>query len=154
MWGRVAAEENPASADVWNDLGFALCGLGQSKWDESIHLQEVPANEPIRTEPHGHELAPLGHDLADQALARAQAVISCQEEAVAAWEEAMDALARALEIRPDFAQAHNNCGIALLKCNRVHEARDAFVRALQIYPGYANAKANLAFAERLVQRDT
>jgi Flp pilus assembly protein TadD len=51
-----------------------------------------------------------------------------------------------LQIWPDYADAHNNFGIALLRMNNVDEAMVHFQTALQINPGYADAHNNLGNA--------
>lgn len=139
MWGRIAAQENRGSAEVWNDLGFALNGLGQAQWDtappETLMPQASLPEQP---------LVELGDAGIRRSLARA--------EAIGTWEEAADALARALAINPRFAQALNNYGVAMLKCDRLAEGRDAFVSALQLNPDYSNAKGNLAFAESQIAK--
>lgn len=58
------------------------------------------------------------------------------EEAIACYE-------RALAIREDFDQAHNNLGNALYRANRVEEAIRHLSRAVAINPAYGAAHANL-----------
>jgi tetratricopeptide (TPR) repeat protein len=58
-------------------------------------------------------------------------------------EEAIASFSKALQINPDFAQAHNNLGIALKDQNRLEEAIGSFSKALQIKPDYAEAHNNL-----------
>jgi tetratricopeptide (TPR) repeat protein len=53
---------------------------------------------------------------------------------------------RALAIKPDFAEAHNNRGNVLNHLSRHDEAMAGFRRALQIKPGYAEAHNNLGVA--------
>jgi tetratricopeptide (TPR) repeat protein len=53
---------------------------------------------------------------------------------------------KALQIKPDYAEAHYNFGNALLKKGGVDEAIDHFQRALQIKPDYADAHNNLGTA--------
>ena len=57
-------------------------------------------------------------------------------------DEAEHAYRSALEIKPDYAEAHNNLGI-LLKVRRPPEAEAAYRRALEIKPDYADAHINL-----------
>ena len=52
--------------------------------------------------------------------------------------------AKAIEIYPEFAQAHNNLGIVLMRQGKKDEGRAAFERALTIDPQYAPAQLNLA----------
>jgi predicted O-linked N-acetylglucosamine transferase (SPINDLY family) len=53
---------------------------------------------------------------------------------------------RALELKPDFAQAHNNLGVALLETGRPDEALASFHRALALEPGTADFHNNLGNA--------
>jgi len=53
-------------------------------------------------------------------------------------------LSSALEIKPDFAVAHNNFGSAQLLLGQLDDAMVSFRQALQITPEYADAHNNLA----------
>ncbi len=61
-------------------------------------------------------------------------------------DEAIAHLQKALQIKPDFAEAHNNLGNALLKKGGVDEAIAHCQRALQINPDFAGAHNNLGNA--------
>ncbi len=52
---------------------------------------------------------------------------------------------RALEIKPDFAEAHNNLGIVLQDLGRSDEAAESYRRALEIKPDFVEARTNLLF---------
>ena len=58
------------------------------------------------------------------------------DEAIAAWN-------KALLIKPDFAEAHNNIGAAFLSQGKFEEASAAYDKALLIKPDYANAHYNV-----------
>ncbi|HLA26408.1 MAG TPA: tetratricopeptide repeat protein [Syntrophales bacterium] len=49
---------------------------------------------------------------------------------------------RAIEIKPDYADAHNNLGNTLRDLGRLVEAEASYRRALEIKPDYADAKYN------------
>jgi tetratricopeptide (TPR) repeat protein len=49
-----------------------------------------------------------------------------------------------LRIKPDFAEAHYNLGVALEKTGRVQEAIAQYERALRIQPDYTEAQNKLA----------
>ena len=49
----------------------------------------------------------------------------------------------ALRIDPDFEEAHNNLGVALIHKGKIEEAIFHFREALRIRPDYADAKKNL-----------
>ena len=55
-------------------------------------------------------------------------------------------LTKALRIEPDFAEAHNNLGMALGELGRHDEAVASFTEALRIKPGNARAHNNLGNA--------
>ena len=53
---------------------------------------------------------------------------------------------KALEIKPDYAEAHINLGIALAGCGRIDEAIAHYQKALEIKPDFAEAHDNLGIA--------
>ena len=57
--------------------------------------------------------------------------------------EAIAHYQKALEIKPDYAEAHNNLGIALAGRGQVDEAIAHYQKALEIKPDYAYAHNNL-----------
>ncbi len=64
------------------------------------------------------------------------------------FDEARRSCRRAIAINPQFAEAHNTLGSALLGLARMEEAIASFQRALEISPGLAEAHANRAQALR------
>lgn len=61
-------------------------------------------------------------------------------------------IGRALALRPDFAEAHNDWGVMLASTGRLAEALPCFARAVEINPDYAEARHNLARALRSLGR--
>ena len=61
-------------------------------------------------------------------------------------DEAIEQYQQALEINPDYAEAHINLGIALAGCGRIDEAMAHYRKALEIKPDYAEAHNNLGTA--------
>ncbi len=61
-------------------------------------------------------------------------------------DEAMAHYQKALEIKPDYAEAHNNLGVALAGRGRIDEAIAHYRKALEIKPDYAEAHNNLGVA--------
>ncbi len=61
-------------------------------------------------------------------------------------DEAISAFRRAIELKPDFAEAFNNLGMALSKLGDAAAAARCYVRTLQLAPGYAAAHNNLGCA--------
>ncbi len=60
--------------------------------------------------------------------------------------EAIAHFQKALQTKPDYAEAHYNLGIALFQKGSVDEAITQFQKALQTKPGYAEAHYNLGIA--------
>lgn len=58
-------------------------------------------------------------------------------------EEAAAAFRKAVDLKPDFARAWNNLGIALASLNAFEGGEQALERAVQLSPGYASAWLNL-----------
>jgi len=61
-------------------------------------------------------------------------------------DEAIAHFQKALEIKPDYADAHNNLGKALLQNGQLDEAMAQFQKALDIKPDHAEAHNNLGAA--------
>jgi TPR repeat/Glycosyltransferase family 9 (heptosyltransferase) len=61
-------------------------------------------------------------------------------------DEALAVLRRALEIAPDYAEAHNNLGNALRERGEFDGAEACYRRALELKPDYAEARHNLGNA--------
>jgi tetratricopeptide (TPR) repeat protein len=58
----------------------------------------------------------------------------------------------ALRIQADFADAHNNLGVALANQGKYDEAIDHFSEALRIRPDYSSARENLRLAREIRNR--
>ena len=61
-------------------------------------------------------------------------------------DEAIAHYRKALEIKPDYAEAHNNLGTALAARGQVNEAIAHFQKALEIKPDFAEVHYNLGVA--------
>ncbi len=59
-------------------------------------------------------------------------------------DEAIANLQKALELKPDYAEAHNMLGEVLVSVGKVQEAIPHFERALQLLPNNAEIKKNLS----------
>ena len=51
------------------------------------------------------------------------------------FEESLECYAKALELKPDYADAHNNLGIAYAELGRFDEAVASYTRCLKVRPG-------------------
>ena len=58
------------------------------------------------------------------------------------YELALKAMDKAIELKPDFADAWNNRGVALDKLGRHEEALEAFDKAIELKPDYSDAWNN------------
>jgi protein O-GlcNAc transferase len=63
-------------------------------------------------------------------------------------EDAADLIGRAVALRPEFAEAHNDLGVVLGAQGRLTEAIACFEQAVTLKPGYAEAQLNLGNALR------
>jgi spermidine synthase len=57
--------------------------------------------------------------------------------------DAAAVLAKAVELMPDSAEAHNDLGVALASLGRVSEAAEHFRRAVRLRPDFTEARENL-----------
>jgi Flp pilus assembly protein TadD len=58
------------------------------------------------------------------------------------FDRAVELFQRAITLKPDFAEAYNDCGIALRKLNRPEEALANYARAIALKPEFAMAYNN------------
>ena len=63
-------------------------------------------------------------------------------------DEAVACYRRALELKPDFTEAHINLGNALKDQGKLDEAVACYRRAMELKPDYAGAHYNLGSASR------
>ena len=68
-------------------------------------------------------------------------------------EQAVASYAKALQIKPDYAEAHNNLGIVLTNLGKPEEAVASYNKALQIKPDFAEAHRNLSIAKEYQDGD-
>ena len=94
----------------------------------------------------------LAADAAAPTVTRALAKpLKAAQDATAAknYDEAIAQYRAALEIEPDFAEAHNSLGVALARMGRINEAIAEFQEALRLRPAYPDAQKNLAKAQAM-----
>jgi Flp pilus assembly protein TadD len=83
---------------------------------------------------------------ADFAEAKTQYTLGLQSLDKGDLGAARDAFAKALAIKPDFAEAHTNLGSVLLKLGETRSAIGHFRAAIDLQPADARAYYNLALA--------
>src|SRR5206468_4490777 len=62
------------------------------------------------------------------------------------WKKAIRAYQRAIRLKPDYAEAHNDLGVAYGELGRWHEALEACQQATRLQPNDARAHYNLGAA--------
>ena len=134
---RKAVELKPSLLPAHLNLGMCLMNLGQGEGaEESLRQVTILAAE---------QSAPLQHAAALQSLG----VIAAQR---GDFTQAETLLRRALELQPDYIDAHNNLGNLLQLTMRLSEAETCYRRVLELQPGYANAYYNLGNLLQQVNR--
>jgi len=88
--------------------------------------------------------------MSDEAADQGNLGIQLQE--AGRLEEALVASRRAVELRPDWPEAHNNLGNVYLKLGRLDEAALAYREAIRRRPAYPQALSNLGLALATVGR--
>jgi Flp pilus assembly protein TadD len=117
---------NPERTALHAPLGFAYLRAGQAE-NALRHLREA---------------ARVGaSDLEEAALV--QYNLGNAEAAVGNRAQAAVHFAKAIELRPDFAEALNNLGVMRQVDGRLEEATELYRKALTIKPEYAEAHNNL-----------
>ncbi len=68
------------------------------------------------------------------------------------WDQAERIFREIVKVKPDFAEAHNNLGVALKALGRLDEAVESYRRAVAVKPDYAEAHGNLGNSLRALDR--
>ena len=119
---RAAIGLAPTCAEIYNNLGLVLFGLGQRDEATTAYRQAIARKSDF------HE--------AFFNLGIALASLGRPSEAVTAYR-------RAQAIKPDFAETHYNLANALKDLGRREAAVEAYRRAIRLEPNYADAYCNL-----------
>ncbi len=113
----------PESAEIENNLGFALFSLGQP-------LAAIPHLEHALRIRSDYVFAYNNLGLTFMTLGR--------------LEEAETPLRTAVRLKPDYPEAHLNLGLTLAQRDRTAEALDHFATAVRLRPNYTEAEFNWA----------
>ena len=68
------------------------------------------------------------------------------------FEEAEEYCKKAIELKPDFAEAYNNLGLTFQKLTRLNEAEINYKKAIEINPDFVEAHANLGLTLQDLKR--
>jgi protein O-mannosyl-transferase len=135
---------NPDSASTHSDLGTAYARMGRlseaaAEFQTALHLN--PNSEIVRTNLQNLQTQ-MRANTAEQHYARGVDLSNAGHpgDAVAEFEQA-------LRLRPDYAEAQNNLGVALTQIpGRSAEALAHFDAAVKLNPNYPDAHFNLGVA--------
>jgi predicted O-linked N-acetylglucosamine transferase (SPINDLY family) len=123
LYARILARE-PKHADALHFMGLLACQIGQSEAGIALMRESI-----------GVRPSPIYYNNLANALRTADRL-----------GDAIDAYRRAVELEPNYAEAHNNLGNALRESGDAAAALTSCARALELRPGYAQAYNNLANA--------
>jgi tetratricopeptide (TPR) repeat protein len=137
--GHIGLFSQTALSMAWAQHGFRVFS-----WNSNLHaaFRVVPKFAPMAIQ---SSLCPAGQKRTSPS---AQMVFSDAVQHHRAWRlnEAVACYRRALELSPDYPEAHNNLGSALQAQGRLDEAVTCYRRALELRPDYPEAHNNLGSA--------
>jgi tetratricopeptide (TPR) repeat protein len=167
---RTVLQLDPASAEAHHNLGTALVQLNRLG-EAKAHFEKAVAIRPDSPE----ALNNLGNVLAqlnrlDQSIVQFEKVLELSRRAAEPYlracynigislqalnrhEDAIPYYARAIALKPDYAEAYNNIGVALMKCRRPKEALIHYERLAAIMPNLAEAQNNLGVSLHALNRE-
>ncbi|MDB0018269.1 tetratricopeptide repeat protein [Planktomarina temperata] len=153
---KTALEANFSVSQYWFSFSNALFKVG--RYNEAAELLAIARTKGC----HGKAFDDLETELNSEEIELRRRIERLQEadfdESVShfkffgigeAWqklgklEEAIEAYNKALAIKPDFAAAYSNMGVALKDQGKLEEAIEAYNKALAIKPDYAEAHSNI-----------
>jgi len=149
---------DPDSADGYNNLAasYASLGMWDAAIDNALHALRLRPDYPLaqhnlawaRREKanSGGQRADEGSNTPDPATPEYFLDLSLQHYRAGRFEECIAASARAVALKPDLAEAHNNLAAGLASLGRWDEAIAEAREALRLKPDFALARNNLAWA--------
>jgi tetratricopeptide (TPR) repeat protein len=164
-----ALHRNPNSAEAHSNLGNALMQLNRP--EEAIaHFEKAIAIKPDYAEARnslGNVLVRLNR--MDQAVLQFEKALDVSRQdaepylracynigvslqALDRHDEAISHFARAIAIKPDYAEAHNNLATSLMLCGRPQEALAHYERSAVIRPNLAEAYNNIGTSLHALNR--
>ena len=73
-------------------------------------------------------------------------ILGASRDELGKFEEAMHAFNNSISLKPDYADAHFNMGVALKNQGRFDEAIEAYKKSISLKPDYAEAYDNMGVA--------
>jgi tetratricopeptide (TPR) repeat protein len=149
---------DPDSADAYNNLAasYASLGLWDAAIDNALHALRIRPDYPLAQRNLAwarREKATASGQRAGQSSNTSDPVtpeyfldLSWQHYRAGRFEESVAAAMRAVTLKPDMAEAHNNLAAGLASLGKWDEAIAEAREALQLKPDFALAKNNLAWA--------
>lgn len=123
LYTRILSQQ-PKHADALHFMGLLACQIGQSEAGITLMRESITVHP-----------SPIYYNNLGNALREARRL-----------DDALSAYRRAIELKPDYAEAHNNLGNALLEAGDAAAALTSCARAIELRPGYAEAYNNLGNA--------
>lgn len=127
-------EAEPGNASLRVDFAAALKKSGRLDESEAMYGSALAIDKASSSARRG--LSGTIFDIAHRAQIQGDLI------------KAIDCYRKALELRPDFFEAHNNLGTALKDQGKLDEAVESYRRALHIQPDFAEAHQNLSIVLR------
>jgi len=159
---QVLTEQYPKAFIIWNVLGAAHKGLGNTV-EASEAFKKVTELNPNYKDGHSNYGVTLkDQDKLEEAILSFNKALSLNPDYAEAYnnmgnalklqgklDEAIVSYKEALFLEPDFVDAINNIGIALKDQGKLEEAIEVFNKALDIKPDYADTYFKASFVYNL-----
>ena len=73
-------------------------------------------------------------------------ILGASSSKLGMFDEAIDAYKKTILLKPDYAEAYSNMGVAFRNQGKLDEAIDAYKKAISFNPNYAEAYNNMGVA--------
>lgn len=155
---RFQASQEPNFADAYTNIGEAYRRLDDLKTAREFHQKALKLNPRLQEARLGMALVEQESGNAKAAIGAIQEVIAHKESAIAYFyqgitlykqgnlKDAQAAFRKAIELDPNYAEAHANLGLTLNQQGKLQEAIEQTRQALRIHPDLAEAQYNLGVA--------
>ncbi len=150
-----SAAQGPAAGGPTNGTAGRLAAIYKGRVTVETVIEDISHASRSRRE-RFIRAAPLpgstiGHELTERAAAvedaKGQFQLAVEMERAGRAADAAVQYREVLRVLPDFAEAHNNLGLALSRLGSFAAARRALERALELKPTFAEVRFNLGIVE-------